>query len=99
MSIKTALSEADLSHFHCTENYWRHWSKRLAYTDGVKFVAERGGAYWLIDAVASHQTAPLVAGEEFQCWTLSRKAGRTFVLGATDGIHRTQVVLKAIGRK
>ena len=35
----------------------------------MKFLAEKAGAFWLIDLVASHQTARL-RQEEFQIWTL-----------------------------
>jgi len=38
-----------------TENYWRHLLvSGFVYTDGVKHMAEKFGAYWLIDAVASY---------------------------------------------
>jgi hypothetical protein len=66
------ISESDLSHFMGTEEYYRHWTRRLVYTDGVKYVAERGSAFWLIDAIASHQPKavrnPRLA--EFQLWEL-----------------------------
>lgn len=53
----------------------RHWTRALVYTDGIEFLAETCGAYWLIDAVASHQPAiakrhPYEAG--FQVWRLVR---------------------------
>jgi hypothetical protein len=60
------ITEMDLAQFTGSVNYYKHWSKRLLYTDGVQFLAERAGAHWLVDLVASYQ--PLKA--EFQCWTL-----------------------------
>jgi hypothetical protein len=66
----TAALEADLAQFCGTETHWRHRTSRLTYTDGVKFLAEKAGAFWLIDLVASHQTARL-RREEFQIWTLA----------------------------
>ena len=30
---------------------YRHWSKRLVYTVGVKELAEQHSAYWFIDLV------------------------------------------------
>lgn len=38
-----------------TDNYYRTLLKSVVYTDGVRIMAERGGAHWLIDAVMSHQ--------------------------------------------
>ena len=65
-----AALEADLAQFCGTDNWWKHWTGRITYTDGVKFLAEKAGAFWLIDLVASHQTARL-RQEEFQIWTLT----------------------------
>jgi hypothetical protein len=74
---QTAVAlEADLAQFCGTDNWWRHWTRRITYTDGVKFLAEKAGAYWLIDLVASYQTARL-RREEFQIWTLTVDRQRT----------------------
>lgn len=62
--------DAELPQFSGTDNWWRHWTGRITYTDGVKFLAEKAGAFWLIDLVASHQTARL-RQEQFQIWILT----------------------------
>ena len=49
------LTEDDLAQFIGSESFYCH-SLGLRYTDGVKFMAERAEAYWLIDAIASYQT-------------------------------------------
>ena len=58
-----------------TEGYHSHWS-RLVFTDGVLTLAEVCQAYWLIDAIGSHQ--PRCRRDsmlrEMQFWTL-RKVG------------------------
>ncbi len=74
----------DLSQFHGGGGQYRHWLVG-AYTKGVRYVAERGGAYWLIDACFSHQGNPLARQEAFQVWVLSRLTGNRFVLELTDG--------------
>lgn len=43
-----------LAQYSGTENHYRHISG-LLYTDGIKAMAQLCGAYWLIDAIASHQ--------------------------------------------
>lgn len=48
------LSSA-LAQFSSTENYYRHWSNEFHSTDGVMFLAENAGAYWLLDVIASYQ--------------------------------------------
>jgi len=70
---------ARLSHFCGSEELFRHWLGGMLYTEGVKFLAEQAGAYWLIDAIASHQPKcrrdPML--QEFQAWTLTVKADRS----------------------
>ena len=46
----------------------------MRYTDGVKYLADRAGAYWLLDAIASWQEHPLVKEDQMlrsiQFWKL-----------------------------
>lgn len=37
-----------------TANYYKHWLNGV-YTDGMKYIAEQCGAYWLMDLVFSHR--------------------------------------------
>lgn len=48
-------------------------------------MAEQGGAYWLIDAIAFAQAIPAVAAEAFQLWTLAVRPDRTATLACEDG--------------
>src|SRR5690606_36394531 len=51
----------------------------------VQYLAEHAGAYWLIDAIASHQITPRVAAAPFQIWQLKVHADRSATLiGAED---------------
>ena len=60
-----------LDEFTGTDGYHKHWLG-LRYTDGVKFLADNAGAYWLIDAIGSHQ--PTCKNDkmlcDFQIWRL-----------------------------
>lgn len=67
---KKKLGAADLEQFSGTENWFRHWLGKCTYTDGVKYLAESAGAFWLIDEVAINQSRPKIKAEEFQVWTL-----------------------------
>ena len=72
-----------------------HWTKRIAYTVGVEELAETHGAYWLIDAIASHLMYSHVAGESFQVWNLEVK-GTAATLSMTDGNGDTAIVTQHI---
>ncbi|MCK1641666.1 hypothetical protein IVA95_30015 [Bradyrhizobium sp. 157] len=53
----TKLTPADLAHFTGTAEWYRHGlNRRMLYTDGVQYLAEKGGAYWLLDKIACLQT-------------------------------------------
>jgi hypothetical protein len=85
------LSEADLAHFTGSENWYRHGIARdVLFTDGAKYVADQGGAYWLLDEIALAQRyQKAVAAEEFQVWTLTVKDDRTARLACEDGNGKT----------
>jgi hypothetical protein len=85
------LSEADLWQFTGTENLYRHaLNRNVLFTDGAKYVADEGGAYWLLDEIALAQRyQKAVAAEEFQAWTLTVDADRTAVLTCEDGNGKT----------
>lgn len=83
MSLKDKQDQ--LIQFTGTECYHR-WSRlfpRMVLSDGAKFVADNGGtsgAYWLMDAIASHQPKALKDERlrEIQFWklTVTEKDGR-----------------------
>jgi hypothetical protein len=56
--------------------------KNLVITDGVKFLADNAGCYWLLDILGSYQSKPLVRAEPFQTWKFDRKS---MMVRATDG--------------
>ena len=81
------LSETDLMQFTGTENWYRHMLNRnVLYTDGAKYLAERAGAYWLLDEIALIQPYDKrVAAEEFQVWKLVVRPHRTATLTCEHG--------------
>lgn len=91
------LSAADLRQFTGTETWYRHPLVRsVLYTDGAKYVADHGGAYWLLDAIACAQLGETrVAREPFQLWTLQVHADHTATLTCEDG-NGTTVFTQAL---
>jgi hypothetical protein len=56
MTLTKTLTKADLAQFTGSEHWYRHQMVRdVLYTDGVQYVAQRGGAYWLINEIAFAQ--------------------------------------------
>lgn len=85
------LTEAELRQFTGSEHWYRHpLNRNVLYTDGGKHVADEGGAYWLLDAIALAQlTIQAVAGEEFQSWRLRVRPDQTATLTCEDGNYNT----------
>lgn len=87
MDIDPAQLQRDLDGFHGSQTFTRHWLVRsIVMTEGVTFLCEAAGAFWLADVIVSHQMTASVRAEEFQVWTLTRNAeGSGAVVVATDG--------------
>lgn len=95
MIANSKLTHDDLSRFTGTDNYYRHTLCRsVTYTDGVKYLAEKAGAYWLIEKVATNQLEAKIRREEFQSWKLKVTDGAA-VLTCDDGdgniVHREEI--------
>ena len=82
--------------------HWFQWSRLtdLTCTDGAKYLAEEAGAYWLLDAVASHQNALVIQDlqrlQEFQIWTLTVKADKSCCLTCAEDSDVAPVIVQDI---
>lgn len=58
-NVDAAALLAELQSFTGDLERWRHpLYRKLIYTPGVRHLAERAGAYWLVDATASWLLSP-----------------------------------------
>ena len=69
---KKTFDAAALHNFTGSQEWYRHsLNRQVLYTEGVQYLAEHAGAYWLVDEIALAQKyVPTLAKEEFQAWTL-----------------------------
>jgi len=85
---------AGLAHFTGSETLTRHGMMRnLLLTEGAVYVAEKGAAWWLIDAIASHMMTNPALREDVMVWTFDKngvdaKGRRCQVLKVTDGNYK-----------
>ena len=61
------FTEIELNQFNGTENYYQYWLG-FKYTDGVKYLADIGKCYWLLDIIGSYQ--PKMKKYSIQIWEL-----------------------------
>ena len=98
MTTEKALTAEQIQD-HCagfsgSEEFFRHWTRKLIYTSGIRFLVEACNAYWLLDVIASYQ-ARCAKDEmlcDFQIWTLKATGNKATVtcLRDTDDIAFTQ---------
>ena len=85
MTAEQILTTGDLSQFIGSEQLFRHGlSRKHFYMEGAQFVAERAGAYWLLDKIALHGS-PAIAREDFQVWKLSVHPDQAATLTTGNG--------------
>jgi hypothetical protein len=69
-----------LKQFTGTEQWYRNpLFPKYLYTDGVKYLAEQAGAYWLIDYIFSKQNLRTIQEQGFQVWKLIVDDGRAII--------------------
>lgn len=71
--VPKIITPNDLKQFYGTSQHCKHWLKQFFCTDGAQYLAQEMKAYWLLDAIASHQTKELLSDnmlKDFQIWKL-----------------------------
>ena len=96
------LKQSDLNQFHGDLERWRHQlCRNLLYTPGIKYLMEAGGAYWLLDAIASYQHSSCINNNEelryLQFWKLKVDIEAcAAVLELTDGNNKVPIISQQI---
>lgn len=86
---KAAHLKSALRNFCGTETWFRHpFFPKFLYTEGVQFLAQEAGAYWLVEMIFGFQAIETVKAESFQTWDLTLGEGHTATLSCGDGNGR-----------
>ncbi|MCE3239141.1 MAG: hypothetical protein K0R24_2122 [Gammaproteobacteria bacterium] len=89
MNKKFSLDQ--LEHFTGCDELFKHWLCRMHYTEGVKYLADETGSYWLIDEIAFIILSRLLKKNKdwFYLIELSVKRDRSMVISISDGDGNT----------
>lgn len=79
----------ELRQFYGTEHYHRYMPG-LVVTDGVKFLADNAGCYWLLDMVWSYLPALRKSGDTFFVVRYAGTPGASGLFSITDDIPANQ---------
>lgn len=84
---KAATLTSALRNFCGTETWFRHpFFPKYLYTEGIQFLAEEAGCYWLIDLIYGLQCdQQAVRNEAFQVWDLIVGENKAATLQCEDG--------------
>jgi len=87
MTTTPKLTKAHLSQFTGTEQWYRHaLNRNVLFTDGAKYVADEGNAYWLLDMIAISQAHDKrVSRQPFQVWKLEVRPNGSATITVEDG--------------
>lgn len=73
MEISAVELKSEMMQCTGTEGYHKLTLGCLKATDGVAMVAQKAGAFWLVDAIASYQRDPKIKALSIQFWFLEVK--------------------------
>jgi len=87
--------KADLAGFSGTEGYTKYFGG-LMLTDGVRYLAENAGCFWLLDIIASYQSKCRKDADlrEMQFWKLTVNADDSAVVTCEDGNGKVKITQK-----
>ena len=86
--------KSNLSEFIGTFQYHTHRIGKLCInlTDGCDYVRKEAEAFWLFDAIISHQITGMINKHPFQVWRLKQQPDETWKLSCEDGDKNVLVV-------
>ena len=90
------LTQEDLGQFTGTERYYSYLMG-LKLTDGIKYLADKGKCWWILDAVASYQIKH--SKVPFQLWKLEvieNKGKRGAILTMREDSDKPELVKQKI---
>jgi len=87
MSGPNKLDPAVMAQFTGSEVFYRYGlAGDVLFTEGVKYVADIAGAYWLLDIIAiANVFEAKVRAEEFQLWVLTVRKDASGQVACEDG--------------
>lgn len=77
-----------------TTQYIKHFTGLLVFTDGVSQLRHDADAFWLVDAIASHQIDH--KDKEFQVWKLAVNKDKSAVLTMVEDTGQPELVRQEI---
>lgn len=65
--------------------YYMPLFSKYKYTEGVRYLAQNAGAYWLLEHIFSNQHEAAIEGLQFQVWKITVSDDNSAVIRVEDG--------------
>jgi hypothetical protein len=90
MTTKRKLDPAIMAQFTGSETFYRYGlAGDVLFTEGVNYVVDTAGAYWLLDIICiANVYETKVRAEEFQLWVFTVRENSTGVVTCGNGNGR-----------
>lgn len=75
---------ANLQYFSGSTNFYM-FTRKIIYSEGVRYLAEHCDCYWLLDLINSWQTEKVVNEQEFQVYKLKVNPDHSATVTIEDG--------------
>lgn len=86
--VEARRLEIKLRQFTGSEQYYFNpLFDKFRYTEGVKYLVENTGAYWLTEYIFSNQSKKSLMNEHFQAWKLQVHKDNSAIINVEDGNH------------
>jgi len=90
------ITKYELEQFTGTEQYYKHWTKLMVYTDGVSYLADKGECHWLLDVIASYQIKSEIRKTKFQVWEFKKDINGGGVVTMKEDKGKPEIVNQKI---
>ena len=86
----------DLAHYTGSDRLFYHpMFRHYVYTEGVQYLAEQAGAYWLLEHIFAHQHEPTIQATSMQVWKIIVHDDKSATIQVENGddqiIHSTKI--------
>lgn len=81
-----AALKAELRQFTGSEQvFYNQPFRQYRYTEGVQYLAEKTGAYWLLDHIFANQMLDVLKCQPFQVWKITVNDDQSARISVEDG--------------
>lgn len=96
LEYQSQTLKGELDRFIGSETLYQYGMFNIFHTEGVRYLAEKAGCYWLLDVIGSWQVKAKIQSESLQLWQLAVNADKKGILTCHQGSGDAAIVTQRI---